>query len=124
MGPLGTDRRTLEAIRDTFCGLLILQGQAGVCLLQATMSAKNDSPDKSAHPTKDELTCPGRDGRKTTHNDSSTVDANNPPNHGVPTHGVGRFLWECPKDAPISELGDLYREWSSNDQSDLTRWSE
>jgi len=89
------------------------------------MSAKNDSPDTSEHPTKSEPTCPGRDGRKTTQDDDSTETDNKPPDHGIPTHGVGRFLWECDKRTPVSELGQLYDRWQDDSQQvDLGRWSE
>jgi hypothetical protein len=86
----------------------------------------NASPDTSANPTKDSPTCPERDGRKTAQDDGTDAQANNsPPNHGIPTHGIGRFLWEVDKDTPVEELGDRYREWQKEtEQSELSGWSE
>lgn len=85
----------------------------------------NTSQDTRANPSKDSLACPERDGRKAAHNDDSREQSNNPPNHGVPTHGVGRFLWECDKQTPVSELGRLYDRWcDETEQSDIQEWSE
>lgn len=36
---------------------------------------------------------------------------NDPPDHGLPTHSVPRFLWEVDPDTPVDELGDRYQEW-------------
>lgn len=75
------------------------------------MTAKRTSRGTPAHPTKDDPARRGRDGRKTAHDDDSTVTQSNPPNHGVPTHGISRFLWECDPETPVSELPRLYAEW-------------
>jgi len=84
----------------------------------------NVSRDTATHPTKDESTCPEQDTRKRAHDDGSRDTDNNPPDHGIPTHGVGRFLWECDKRTPVDELGDLYRRWvDDSEQVDLGEWS-
>jgi len=89
------------------------------------MSAKNASQDTSANPTKDSPTCPGRDTREGAHTESEGEQSNNPPNHGLPTHGAGRFLWEVDKRTPVDELGELYTRWQDDsEQVDLGRWSE
>jgi hypothetical protein len=89
------------------------------------MSTQNASQDSTANPTKDAPSSPERDGRKTTQTDRSTENDNKPPNHGVPTHGVGRFLWECDKRTPIDEIGELYGRWADDSQQvDLGEWSE
>jgi len=95
-------------------------------LLRANMSMKDALQDTSATLSKESRTCPERDGRKTTHDDDTDAQANNsPPNHGVPTHSTARFLWECPKDTPISELGELYTRWNDEtEQAEIERWSE
>jgi hypothetical protein len=89
------------------------------------MSTQHASQDTSANPSKDSPTCPERDGRKTAQDDSTEAQDNKPPNHGIPTHGKSRFLWEVDKDTPISELGDRYQQWlDQTEQSELSRWSE
>lgn len=55
-----------------------------------------------------------------------------PQHHSLPTHGVGRFLLECPPDTPVRELGSAYQRWratgdteqSDAEQTDATGWSE
>lgn len=89
------------------------------------MSTKHESRDTPARPSKDSPARRVRDGRETTQGDGSTDGDNKPPNHGVPTHGVGRFLWECDKRTPVSELGDLYQRWrDDSEQVDLGEWSK
>jgi hypothetical protein len=89
------------------------------------MSMKNASQDLTANPSKDAPSSPERDGRKTAHDDDSREQPNNPPNHGIPTHGVGRFLWEVDKRTPVDELGRLYDRWESDSkQAELGEWSE
>lgn len=89
------------------------------------MSTKHECHGLTANPSKDAPSDRVRDGRETTHDDSDAQNANNPPNHGVPTHGVGRFLWECDKGTPVDELGELYDRWKSDsEQVDLGEWSE
>lgn len=96
------------------------------------MSTQNASQDTPAHPTKDDPACPERDGREAAHDDGSSDNSketpeNAPPDHGLPTHGVGRFLWEVPKDTPIHELGDAYDRWRATgdaEQTDATGWSQ
>ena len=89
------------------------------------MSAQNASQDSTANPSKDAPSRPERDGRKTAQDDGCTESDNKPPDHGIPTHGVGRFLWECDKRTPVSELGQLYDRWQDDSQQvDLGRWSE
>ncbi|ADB64007.1 hypothetical protein Htur_5279 (plasmid) [Haloterrigena turkmenica DSM 5511] len=87
------------------------------------MSTNADTPSTSAHPTKDEPTCPGQDGQEPVQDDNTDVSSNNPPTHRLPTHGIGRFLWETPADTPIGELGERYREWRNreNEGSDGDR---
>ena len=85
----------------------------------------NASQDTRANPSKDSPACPERDTREGAQDDSSTVTQSNPPTHGLPTHGVGRFLWEVPKGTPISELGELYERWQDDtEQADLQGWEK
>ncbi len=89
--------------------------------------ATNASLGPDAQPTKDDRPTRGRDARKSAHNDGSTDEQSNPPNHGLPTHSTARFLWECPKDTPIEELGEKYDAWKrrqNSEQSDLGRWND
>ncbi|QIO22403.1 hypothetical protein [Haloarcula sp. JP-L23] len=88
------------------------------------MSTKHESHGLTANPSKDAPSDRVRDVREDAQNDDTDEQANNPPNHGLPTHSSARFLWECPKDTPISELGEAYKKWQGGEQSDLTRWSE
>ncbi|WP_154021012.1 hypothetical protein [Haloarcula sp. CBA1127] len=89
------------------------------------MSTNHASQDLTANPTKDAPSSPERDGRETTQSDDSRDSDNNPPNHGVPTHGTGRFLWECDPRTPVDELGELYDRWKDDsEQADLGEWSE
>lgn len=90
--------------------------------------ATNAFPDTSAHPTKDEPTCPKRDTRKGAQDGDGTDTPNNPPNHGHPTHGRARFLAVVDKDTPLDELGDRYQEWqrrqNEGEQAELTQWGD
>lgn len=89
------------------------------------MSAQDESRGPSAIPSKEPPTRHGGDGRKATQDDRTARTYKNPPNHGLPTHGIGRFLWEAPSETPISSLAELYEEWQEDrDQVDLGRWSE
>lgn len=89
------------------------------------MSAKHDSHGLTANPSKDAPSDRGRDGCEATQNDDTDESTNNPPNHGVPTHGVGRFLWECQKSTPVSELGERYQQWrDGTEQAEIGEWSE
>lgn len=99
------------------------------------MAAKNESHGTRANLSKDSPAHRVRDGRKTAHNDSSTESDNNPPNHGRATNSDRvRFLrWVGETrdrldgfDPDLSELGDLYRQWSDGhtEQADLAGWSE
>jgi len=91
------------------------------------MSAQNTSLGADAQPTKDDRPARGRDAREGIQDDPTEAQDNkspNPPNHGVPTHGVGRFLWECDPRTPASELGRLYQRWrDDSEQADLSGWS-
>ncbi|SDD80088.1 hypothetical protein [Natrinema hispanicum] len=81
------------------------------------MSTNADTPDTSANPSKDSPTRPGQDGHEPVQDDNSDESSNNPPTHGLPTHGVGRFLWEIDKDTPVGELGERYRAWRDGDEN-------
>lgn len=89
------------------------------------MATNHASHDSTANPTKDAPSSRGRDTLARAQDDSTDADNNKPPNHGVPTHGVSRFLWECDKDTPVEELGQRYREWKQDgEQSEISRWSK
>ncbi len=123
--PGGNRPQNAYAIRGTRSEVFNPLGQAGVCSCCTGYEYKHASQDTSANPTKDSPTCPERDGRETTHDDGSTVNDNNPPNHRIPTHGVGRFLWECDPRTPVSELGELYTRWKDeSQQANIGEWSE
>ena len=99
------------------------------------MSMKNASQDTSATPTKESPTCPERDGRKTTQDDSGTdsdKETANPP-HGHVSHGRAAFLhWIGRRrdeidgfDPSLDELSELYDKWrQQHEQADLGRWSQ
>lgn len=78
------------------------------------MSAKRTSRRTSRYPSKDTATSGGRDTREGAHDDKRTATQSNPPNHGLPTHGPTRFLWEAPSDTPLDELGDLWERWNDD----------
>jgi hypothetical protein len=89
------------------------------------MSAENDYHSLTPTPSTSSASDRGRDTREGAQDDSSTAENNSPPDHGLPTHSAARFLWEVPKDTPISELPELYRRWiDDTEQVDLGRWSE
>jgi hypothetical protein len=49
-----------------------------------------------------------------------------PPDHRRPTHGVSRFLLDCPASVPVDQLAEAYNRWQRTDdaeQADLGRWS-
>jgi len=89
------------------------------------MSVNTDNPDTSANPSKDSPTCPGQDGQEPVQDDNTDESSNNPPTHRIPTHGVGRFLWEIDKETPVDELGERYRAWRDRDDEEnatLEEW--
>jgi hypothetical protein len=88
------------------------------------MSTENDSPGSSANPSKSSPTNLGQDAQESAHDESSNATVNKPPNHGTPTHGLGRFLWDLPADTPWPEVFERYREWKAEEQAGLERWSE
>lgn len=78
--------------------------------------ATNASLGPDAAPSTEQRSARGRDTCEGAQDDDSDVTQNNPPNHGLPPHGIGRFLWETPKETPVDELGELYRSWRRNDE--------
>lgn len=85
-----------------------------------SMTANRDTP---PHRSKDKAACRGRDARKDAQENEADEEPNNPPNHRLPTHGVGQFLWNCPPDTPVSELGELYRRWKDDtEQATFNEW--
>lgn len=89
------------------------------------MAAQNASLGTPGHPTKDVPTRRGRRVREDPQDDERTATQSNPPNHGLPTHGPTRFLWEVPAGTPLEELSDLWERWNDETmQGDLEEWSK
>jgi len=81
------------------------------------MATRNDNSDASAvrSHTTGESTRPDHDGGEAADKNSTETDEHKPPNHGLPPHGVARFLYEVDPDTPLRELAGRYREWQERE---------
>jgi len=89
------------------------------------MAMKNAPHDSTAAPPTDQPSSREQDTCEGIQGNGESATTNNPPNHGLLTHGVSRFLWECPKETPVSELGKRYDDWlDEDDQAEIGGWRQ
>lgn len=79
------------------------------------MATNHANPGTSANPTTDRLTCPERDAREGTHNDSTDAQDNKPPDHGKSTNPgePNTFLEWCHPETPVDAtiLQEKWQYW-------------